>query len=92
MVAAPRELWLHSAASLLSHPLRIRNHYSGEQLALPVTYRVSLDLGGELGLWKKRLSLGFGLPVALWQGGRATASDRRQRSFRRKATADKCRR
>ena len=69
MVAAPRELWLHSAVSLLSHPLRIRNHYSGEQLALPVTYRVSLDLGGELGLWKKRLSLGFVLPVALWQGG-----------------------
>ena len=68
-VAAPRELWLHSAASLLSNPLRLRQRYTGELLATPVSYRVTLDLGGELGLWKKRLSLGVGLPVALWQNG-----------------------
>lgn len=69
MVAAPRELWLHSAALVLSHPLRLHNRYTGEPLAMPVQYRVTLDLGGELGLWKKRLSLGFGLPVAVWQNG-----------------------
>ncbi len=68
-VAAPRELWLHSAVSLLSNPLRLRQRYTGELLATPVSYRVTLDLGGELGLWKKRLSLGVGLPVALWQNG-----------------------
>lgn len=68
-VAAPRELWLHSSASVLSSPLRIRQRYSSELLAIPVAYRVTLDLGGELGLWKKRLALGFGLPVSLWQNG-----------------------
>lgn len=68
-VAAPRQIWLHSAAVVISHPLRLRNQYTGELLSTPVDYRVTLDLGGELGLWKDRLALGIGLPVAVWQIG-----------------------
>ncbi|MBL8635756.1 MAG: hypothetical protein JNM40_21195 [Myxococcales bacterium] len=68
-VAAPNELWLHSAASFVHRPLRLRQRYSDELLATPVAYRVSLDLGGELGLWKQRLAVGASLPVALWQVG-----------------------
>ena len=68
-VAAPSELWLHSAASFVANPLRLRQRYSDDLLATPVAYRVSLDLGGELGLWKQRLALGVAVPVALWQIG-----------------------
>ena len=28
-----------------------------------------LDLGAELGLWRKRLSIGIGVPLAVWQDG-----------------------
>lgn len=68
-VAAPSSLWLHSAVLLLSSPLVLRHRYTGELLAVPVKHRVTLDVGGELGLWKQRLSMTFGLPVALWQDG-----------------------
>ncbi len=68
-VAEPRQIWLHSAALAIAHPLRLRNQYTGELLSTPVDYRVTLDLGAELGIWKKRLALGIGLPVAVWQNG-----------------------
>lgn len=54
---------------LFANPLRLRQRYSDDLLATPVAYRVSLDLGGELGLWKQRLAIGVALPVALWQVG-----------------------
>lgn len=68
-VAAPRQIWLHSGAIAVSHPLRIRNQASGELLSTPIDYRVTLDLGGELGLWKERLAVAVGIPVAVWQNG-----------------------
>lgn len=68
-VAAPRQIWLHAGAIAVSHPLRIRNQATGELLSTPVDYRVTLDLGGELGLWKERLAIAVGIPVAVWQSG-----------------------
>ena len=89
-VAAPRQIWLHSGAIAVTS-LRIRNQASGELLSTPIDYRVTLDLGGELGLWKERLAIAVGIPVAVWQKRRPSAIARRFGSFRRKTAAGKVR-
>src|SRR5581483_7582867 len=45
---------------------------TGQEGAVPVRDRVTLDLGAELGVFESRrvrLALGFGLPLCLWQDG-----------------------
>jgi hypothetical protein len=68
-VAPAGQLWLSGYASALGDPLRLRNALTGAQVAEPVSYRVSMDLGAELGVFRKRLAIGLGLPIALWQIG-----------------------
>lgn len=74
-VAAPLSLWLHAGALVMQKPLTFQHQFTRETLAVPVDHRVTLDVGAELGLWKERLSLRLGLPVAMWQNG-----DRLQRT------------
>lgn len=76
-VAPAGQIWITGMASAVGHPLRLRSALTQEQVAEPVAYRVTLDLGAEVGVWRKRLALGLGVPVAVWQIGdrlRATGS------------------
>lgn len=68
-VAPAGQIWLTGMASAIGHPLRLRNALTQEQVAEPVAYRITLDLGAEVGVWRKRLALGLGVPIALWQIG-----------------------
>lgn len=74
---AAGQVWLTGLASAVGQPLRLRSALTQDLVAEPVAYRVTLDLGAEFGLWRKRLALGVGVPVAVWQIGdrlRATGS------------------
>ncbi len=68
-VAPAGQVWVTGMASAIGHPFRLRSALTQEQVAEPVAYRVSLDLGAEVGVFRKRLALGLGVPVALWQTG-----------------------
>jgi hypothetical protein len=68
-VAPAGQLWLTGYASALGQPLRLRDALTGVEVAEPVRYRVNMDLGAELGVFRKRLALGIGMPIALWQIG-----------------------
>lgn len=68
-VAPAGQVWVTGLATGIGHPFRLRSALTLDQLAEPVTYRVTLDLGAEFGLWRKRLAFGVGVPVALWQIG-----------------------
>lgn len=74
-VAPAGQLWTAAALSTLARPLVLLNSFTGEVAGVPVQTRVTLDLGAEVGIWRKRLALGFGMPVVLWQDG-----DRLQRT------------
>ena len=68
-VAPAGQVWLTGMASAIGHPFRLRSALTLDQVAEPVSYRVSLDLGAEVGVFRKRLALGLGVPVTLWQIG-----------------------
>lgn len=68
-MAPAGQVWLTGMASAVGQPLRLRSALTQELVAEPVAYRVTLDLGAEVGLWRKRLALGLGVPVAVWQIG-----------------------
>lgn len=75
LVPLPAQLWLSGALLGIGRPLVLRSALTGDEVAVPVRYRTTLDLGGELGLWRQRLSIGFGFPLSIWQAG-----DRLQRT------------
>lgn len=68
-VPLPAQLWLTGALLGIGRPLVLHNAMTGEQVSLPVANRVTLDLGGEIGIWRQRLSLGIGVPLSVWQNG-----------------------
>lgn len=68
-VPVPAQLWLTGALLGMGRPLVLHNGLTGEQVSLPVANRVTLDLGGEIGIWRQRLSLGIGVPLSVWQNG-----------------------
>lgn len=65
----PAQLWLTGALLTIGRPLVLRSAVTGDEIAVPVNNRVTLDLGGELGLWRQRLSIGLGIPLTVWQNG-----------------------
>jgi hypothetical protein len=68
-VAAPGELWFGGGLLAIGRPLVLRSALTGAEVAVPVRYRTTLDVGAELGLWQQRISAGIGLPLSLWQAG-----------------------
>ncbi len=68
-VAPAGQVWITGLASGSGHPLRLVNRFTGALIAEPVAYRTTLDLGAEVGVWRKRLALGIGIPLAVWQQG-----------------------
>jgi hypothetical protein len=68
-VPVPAQLWLTGGLLTIGRPLVLRSAVTGEEIAVPVRNRVTLDLGAELGLWRQRLSIGVGIPLAVWQAG-----------------------
>lgn len=68
-VAPEGQVWFTGLASAAVEPLRLRSLVTGEQVAEPVSFRTTLDLGAEFGVWRKRLAFGLGVPVAVWQIG-----------------------
>lgn len=76
-VATAGQVWFTGMATGAGQLLRLRSALTQEPVAEPVSYRVTLDLGAEFGVWRNRLAVGFGVPVAVWQIGdrlRATGS------------------
>lgn len=69
------QLFLAGSLSAIGNPIVLRSLATGLDVATPVRQRVTLDLGAELGVFRKRLAIGFGLPLALYQAG-----DRLQRT------------
>lgn len=68
-VPLPAQIWLTGALLGIGRPLVLRNAVTGDQVSLPVANRVTLDLGGEIGIWRQRLSVGIGVPLSVWQNG-----------------------
>lgn len=74
-VPAVGQLWFSGAIFGIGGALSLKNAVTGEGVAAPVRHRATLDVGAELGLWRQRLSIGVGLPIAVYQDG-----DRLQRT------------
>jgi hypothetical protein len=68
-VPLPDQLWLSAGLLGIGRPLVLNNALTGAEVAVPVAYRTTLDLAGEVGLWRQRLSIGMGVPISLWQTG-----------------------
>lgn len=69
------QLFLTGSLSAIGNPIVLQNSVTKQVVATPVRHRVTLDLGAELGVFRKRLALGFAMPLALYQDG-----DRLQRT------------
>lgn len=68
-VPAAGQLWFAGGASFLGRGLVLRNRLTGGEEAVPVRYRLTVDAGAELGVYRGRLSVGFAAPISLWQNG-----------------------
>ncbi len=68
-VPAAGQLWFAGGASFIGRALVLRNRLTGVEQAVPVRYRLSLDAGAELGVYRGRLAVGFAAPISLWQSG-----------------------
>jgi hypothetical protein len=47
----------------------LRNRLTSVEQAVPVRYRLTVDAGAELGVYRGRLSVGFAAPISIWQSG-----------------------
>lgn len=63
------QLWFAGGASFIGRPLVLRNAVTQQEVAVPVRYRLTVDVGAELGIYRKRLSVGFAAPISIWQAG-----------------------
>lgn len=57
------------ALGWVQDPLTLRNALTGELVSRPVESQFNADLSMEVGLYKQRVGLSFGLPVVLTQSG-----------------------
>jgi hypothetical protein len=68
-VPAQGQLFFAGGVSFIGRPLVLRNQVTREEVAVPVRYRLTVDVGAELGIYRKRLSVGFAAPISIWQAG-----------------------
>lgn len=68
-VPAAGQLWFAGGASFIGRPLVLRHQVTGQEVAVPVRYRLTVDAGAELGIYRRRVSVGFAAPVSIWQTG-----------------------
>jgi len=57
-----------ASLSFIADPLRLENRFTGELVSRPVREQLALDLGAELGLWK-RIAFAVGAPFILHAAG-----------------------
>ncbi len=69
VIPPPAQVWIGGALLGVGRPLVLRSRFTGDEVAVPVRYRLTVDLGAEVGVWRKRLSLGIGLPLSVYQSG-----------------------
>jgi len=68
-VPAAGQLWFAGGASFIGRALVLRHQATQEEVAVPVRYRLTVDVGAELGIYRQRLSVGFAAPISIWQAG-----------------------
>lgn len=68
-VPMPGQLWFAGGLSFVGRPLVLRNAVTQQEVAVPVRYRLTVDVGAELGVYRQRLSVGVAAPISIWQTG-----------------------